>query len=401
MAGVQFHFTDEQDQFRDMLRRFLADTSPTTEVRRLMQTDAGYDAAVWRRLAGELGLTGLTIDEKYGGAGFGLVEVCIAMEEMGRALLCAPFLASSVLAANAIQLIAGEEDAGRLLPSIASGELIATLAITEADGRPGVDAIALAAQRTDAGFVLNGNKHFVLDGCSADVLLVAARSPDTTGSEGLSLFEVAPDAAGVTRRSLTTLDPTRKQASIEFKDVDARLLGQVDAAGAGLVRTLDLAAIALANEMVGGATRLLEDTLEYTKIRMQFGRSIASFQAIKHRCAEMLLQVELAKSAAYYAAEAAEAADAMNAGGEEATYLASLAKAGASEAYLQTAIEAIQLHGGIGFTFDQDTHLWFKRAKSSEVMFGDPAWHRERMIRALVVKERASRTSHAEKGQSA
>ncbi len=144
---------------------------------------------------------------------------------------------------------------------------------------------------------------------------------------------------------------------------------------------------------------MLEDTLEYTKIRMQFGRSIASFQAIKHRCAEMLLQVELAKSAAYYAAEAAEAADAMTAGGEEATYLASLAKAGASEAYLQTAIEAIQLHGGIGFTFDQDTHLWFKRAKSSEVMFGDPTWHRERMIQALVVKERALHT--AQTGQRA
>ncbi len=393
MVSAQFHFTEEQDQFRDMVRRFLVDTSPTTEVRRLMQTDAGYDAAVWQRLARELGLTGLTIEEKHGGAGFGMVDVCIAMEEMGRALLCAPFLASSVLAAHAIALVASEEDAGRLLPSIAAGEVIATLAITEPDGRPGVDAIALPAERTGDGFVLNGRKHFVLDGCSADVLLVAARSPGSTGSDGLSLFEVAPDAAGVTRRALTTLDPTRKQASIEFDGVQARLLGRVDEAGPGLVRTLDIAAIALANEMVGGAARLLEDTLAYTKIRMQFGRSIASFQAIKHRCAEMLLQVELAKSAAYYAAEA------MDAESDEATYLASLAKAGASEAYLHTAIEAIQLHGGIGFTFDQDTHLWFKRAKSSEVMFGDPAWHRERMMQALIVKERAS--SEAQMGQPA
>ena len=392
MAAVQFHFTDEQDQFRDMVRRFLVDTSPSTEVRRLMQTEAGYDAAVWQRLARELGLTGLTIKEQFGGAGFGMVEVCIAMEEMGRALLCAPFLASSVLAANAIQLIAGEDDAGRLLPAIASGEVIATLAITEPDGRPGVDAIALTAQRTGDAFVLNGCKHFVLDGCSADLLLVAARSPGTTGSDGLSLFEVEPDAAGIVRRPLTTLDPTRKQASIEFKDVDGRLLGQVDTAGAGLVRTLDIAAIALANEMAGGAARLLEDTLEYTKIRMQFGRSIASFQAIKHRCAEMLLQVELAKSAAYYAAEAS---DAMDVESEGATYLASLAKAAASEAYLHTAIEAIQLHGGIGFTFDQDTHLWFKRAKSSEVMFGDPVWHRERMMTQLVMKEQALRAQHA------
>jgi alkylation response protein AidB-like acyl-CoA dehydrogenase len=392
MAAAQFHFSDEQDQFRDMVRRFLVDTSPTTEVRRLMQTDTGYDAAVWQRLAQELGLTGLTIEEKYGGAGFGMVEVCIAMEEMGRALLCAPFLASSVLAANAIQLVAGEEDAGRLLPSIASGELIATLAITEADGRPGVEAIALTAQPEGDAYVLNGCKSFVLDGCSADLLLVAARSAGTTGSDGLSLFEVAPDATGVTRRSLITLDPTRKQASIDFKNVDARLLGQLDMAGAGLVRVLDIAAIALANEMAGGAARLLEDTLEYVKIRMQFGRAIASFQAIKHRCAEMLLQVELAKSAAYYAAEASDALDIDSA---EATYLASLAKAGASEAYLHTAIEAIQLHGGIGFTFDQDTHLWFKRAKSSEVMFGDPTWHRERMMSELIVKERALRAQQA------
>jgi alkylation response protein AidB-like acyl-CoA dehydrogenase len=392
MAAAQFHFSDEQDQFRDMVRRFLVDTSPTTEVRRLMQTDTGYDAAVWRRLAQELGLTGLTIEEKYGGAGFGMVEVCIAMEEMGRALLCAPFLASSVLAANAIQMIAGEADAGRLLPSVASGELIATLAITEPDGHPGVDAIALTAQPAGDAFVLNGCKSFVLDGCSADLLLVAARSPGTMGSDGLSLFEVAPDAAGVTRRSLITLDPTRKQANIDFKNVDARLLGQLDMAGAGLERTLDIAAIALANEMAGGAARLLEDTLEYTKIRMQFGRSIASFQAIKHRCAEMLLQVELAKSAAYYAAEAS---DALHIDSAEATYLASLAKAGASEAYLHTAIEAIQLHGGIGFTFDQDTHLWFKRAKSSEVMFGDPTWHRERMMSELIVKERALRAQQA------
>lgn len=385
MPSITFHFTEEQEQFRDMVRRFLADTSPTPEARRLMATESGYDPDVWRRLALELALPGLAVPEAHGGAGFGTVEVGIAMEEMGRALFCSPYLASCVLAAKAIELIGTEADAARLLPAIASGSTIATLAITESDGRSGVESVHMVAEPAGEGGVLTGTKHFVLDGCSAERLLVAARAPGTTGGDGLSLYEVAGDASGVARKALTTLDPTRKLARITFDGVEGRRIGAVGSAGPGLARTLDLAAIALAHEMAGGAARLFEDTLEYTKLRMQFGRAIASFQAIKHRCAETLLQVELAKSAAYYAAEATDAES------DEASYLASLAKAGAADAYLHTALEAIQLHGGIGFTFEQDTHLWFKRATSSEVLLGDPAWHRERMVQDLIRRGQTAR----------
>jgi alkylation response protein AidB-like acyl-CoA dehydrogenase len=346
-----------------------------------METDEGFDAGIWQRLSQELGLCGLAIPEAYGGAGFGMVELCIAMEEMGRALLCAPFLSTSILAAKAIEHVASDDQKARLLPALAAGERIATLATTEPDGKPGLEAVALTAEPKDDGFVLNGRKKFVLDGCRADVLLVAARAPGTSGVDGLSLFEVAPNAAGLSRRQLTTLDATRKLAALELRDVKGVPLGEPGEAAAGLQHTLDLAAIALANEMVGGAERLLEDSIAFTKLRMQFGRPIASFQAIKHRATEMLLAVELAKSAAYYAAGAVDDQD------PEVPTLASLANAAASETYLQTAIEAIQLHGGIGFTWEQDTHLWFKRAKSSEVLLGDAAWHRERMIQETLSRE--------------
>lgn len=375
---MKFHFTDEQAQFRDTLRRFLNTISPTTAVRRAMVTEAGYDAAVWKRMAQDLGLTGLVIPEQYGGAGFGMIELCIAMEEMGRSLLCAPFLGSSVLATYMIQLAASDDQKQRLLPALAAGESIATLAFAERDGGFDASSIAMHAERSGSHYMLSGEKSYVLDGMSADVVLVVAR---IGASDGLSLFLVRPDAKGLMRRRLEVIDPTRKLAALAFDRVDAELIGAVDAAAPALERTLDLANIALVNEMVGGAARLLEDTLAYTKLRVQFGRAIASFQAVKHRCAEMLLSVELAKSAAYFAAEAVDD------GRTDVDYLSSLAKACASETYLQTAIDAIQLHGGIGFTFDQDTHLWFKRAKSSEVLFGDATWHRHRMMQRLPAKE--------------
>lgn len=375
---MRFHFTDEQTQFRDTLRRFLQTVSPTTAVRRAMVTESGYDAAVWKRMAHELGLNGLVIPEQYGGAGFGMVELGLAMEEMGRSLLCAPFLASSVLATYMIRLAATDDQKQRMLPALAVGESIATLAFAERNGGFDASSIATLAERSGGRYVLSGTKSYVLDGMSADALLVVAR---ITAGDGLSLFLVRPDAKGFTRRALEVIDPTRKLAAMTFDRVDAELIGDADTAAPALERTLDLGNIALANEMVGGAARLLEDTLAYTKLRVQFGRAIASFQAVKHRCAEMLLSVELAKSAAYFAAEAVDEERA------DVDYLSSLAKACASDTYLQTAIHAIQLHGGIGFTFDQDTHLWFKRAKSSEVLFGDATWHRRRMMQRLPAKE--------------
>lgn len=371
---MKFSFSDEQAEFRTMLRRFLEDKSPTTEVRRLMATDEGHDPDVWRQLSQELGLTAIHIPEAYGGQGFGISELAIAVEEMGRALLCAPFFASTVMAATAILKAGNEEQKQALLPDIAAGGTIATLAMAETAGRWDVDGIEATATVSGARATLDGTKSFVLDGASADLLVVAARQPATSGNDGVSLFVVAGDAPGVERTLLKSADETRKIARITLSGVEAELLGEEGAAAGAIGETLDVAAICLANEMAGGAERLLEDAIEYAKMRVQFGRAIASFQSLKHKAADMLLDVELAKSAAYYAAAAIDDGD------DDVPAMASLAKAGAADAYIQTAIHAVQIHGGIGFTWDNDTHLWFKRAKSSEVFLGGSAYHRERLM---------------------
>jgi alkylation response protein AidB-like acyl-CoA dehydrogenase len=368
---MQFSFTSEQEEFRSVLRRFLEDRSPPTVVRRLMETEIGWDRAAWRDINETLGLTGVHIPEAYGGQGFGHVELGIVLEEMGRALLCAPFFASTVLAATAILNAGTESQKKALLPPIAAGDTIATLAFTEPNGRWDADGIEMTATPAGARYRLDGTKSFVLDGHSADLIVVVARAP-----QGLSFFTVPADAPGLTRRALKVMDPTRKQARLEFHAVEADLLGEAGGGAAPFAKTMVLAAVCLANEMVGGAERLRKSALDYANLRVQFGRAIASFQSMKHKQADMLVDVELAKSAAYYAAAAADDNDA------DLTAIASLAKACASDAYMQTAISTIQIHGGIGFTWDNDTHLWFKRAKSSEVFLGDPAWHREQMMRA-------------------
>jgi len=371
---IQFAFTDEQEQFRSAIRRFLNDKSPTIEVRRLMATAEGYDPAVWRQLSEDLALPGIHIPEQYGGAGFGMVELCIVTEEFGRALLCAPYFSTAVLAANAILNSGTEAQKAALLPDIAKGARRAALAITESDGNWDPAGIEVVATRDADGYLLDGVKSYVVDGHTADLLIVAARTPETVGREGLALFTFDGHAGGVERRLLESMDPTRKIARIEFRRAHAKLLGNLEGGATPILRTLDQAAIALANEMVGGAQALFDAAVNYAKLRVQFGRTIGSFQAIKHRLADMLLDVELAKSAAYYAAQAAAADD------PEWPALASLAKAAASETYLQTAIQCIQIHGGIGFTWDNDTHLWFKRAKSSEVFLGQPGYHRELLM---------------------
>ena len=372
---MKFSFTDEQQEFRSVLRRFLEDRSPTTAVRRLMATDEGCDAEVWRSLSRDLGLTAIHIPEAYGGQGFGISELAIAVEEMGRALLCAPYFASTVLATTAILKAGTDEQKRALLPDIAAGERIAAFAFTEENGRWDAGGVAATATRTGEKYRLDGVKSFVLDGHTANLIVVLARRPGSEGADGLSFFIVRGDAAGLQRRSLEAMDQTRKLARLTLSGVEAELLGAEGAASGPLVKTLDVAAICLANEMVGGAERLRESAVEFANMRVQFGRAVASFQSLKHKAADMLLDVELAKSAAYYAAAAADEGD------EELPALASLAKAAASEAYMQTAIHTVQIHGGIGFTWDNDTHLWFKRAKSSEVFLGDPAYHRERLMR--------------------
>ncbi|WP_439814221.1 acyl-CoA dehydrogenase family protein [Zavarzinia sp. CC-PAN008] len=379
MSGdaIRFRFSAEQAEFREMLRRYFGQVSPTSRVRQLMETDSGWDRADWDAMNAQFGLSGLHVPEAYGGQGFGCIELGIVAEEMGRALVCGPYFASSVLATGAI--LAGASDAQKrvLLPPMAAGTSIATLAWTEPGGSWDPTDIAMTATPAGGTYRLDGTKSFVPDGKTVDLIVVAARLPGTTGAQGLSLFTVPGDAAGLQRRALTVMDPTRRLARLDFRKVEATLLGDVGSALAPLSDTLALAAMALANEMVGGAERLREQALDYARMRMQFGRPLAAFQSMKHKQADMLLEVELARSAAWYAAEAAAC------GAPDRVAAASLAKAAASEAYLQTALHAIQIHGGIGFTWDNDTHLWFKRAKSSEVFLGDAAWHRERMLRAM------------------
>ena len=337
-----------------------------------METDEGYDPAVWKQMGEQLGLQGLIVPEEFGGSGYSYVELGVVLEEMGRALLCAPYFSTVVLAGNAL-LHSGDDAAKKdYLPGIASGETIATLAFTEPSGKWDEAGITMEAMKKGDGWVLNGTKSFVLDGATASLILVAART-----GKGVSLFGVEGDASGLTRTALSTMDQTRKQAKLEFNGTPARLIGTEGDGWKTLSTVLDLAAVALAAEQVGGAQKVLDMSVEYAKVRIQFGRPIGSFQAIKHKCADMLLEVESAKSAAYYAGWAAAEDN------DELPVVASLAKSYCSEAYFHATAENIQIHGGIGFTWEHPAHLYFKRAKSSELLFGDPTYHRELLAQRI------------------
>jgi alkylation response protein AidB-like acyl-CoA dehydrogenase len=273
-----------------------------------------------------------------------------------------------------------EEQKQEHLPGIAEGQTLASLAYTEANGDWGASGIQALARRAAGDFVLSGRKRFVLDGHTADLLVVAARREASAGEEGISLFLVPADAKGVERRMLPTMDLTRRQAEIELRDVRvpaSALMGGEGEAWDSLRKTLDLAAVALSGEQAGGAQRCLDLCVEYAKQRVQFGRPIGSFQAIKHKCADMMVRVESARSASYYAGCVAS---------EDAAELpvaASLAKAYCSDAYFQCAAEALQIHGGVGFTWEYDVHLYFKRARSSEIFLGDATYHRERLAQRI------------------
>ena len=360
--------TAEQDELRDSVRRFLTDKAPLSRVRELMEAEDGLDRGVWEQAGAQLGLVGLAIPEEYGGSGFTFAEQAIVLEELGGALYGGPYLASAVLAATAL-LASSDEGARRdLLPPIASGASIATLAFTEDDGNWDLASTRLSAVKAGDDWRLDGHKSFVLDGGTADLFLVVAAADG-----GLSLFAVDAGAAGLTRTVLPTLDQTRKLARLAFDGVPGRLIGSTGDAAAIMDRVLDVAAIALAAEQLGGAQRALDMVVEYSKVRHQFGRPIGSFQALKHRMADLLLEVESLRSAVSYAA-AAVAEDS-----EEVPSLASLIKAYASETYFHVVAENIQMHGGIGFTWEHDAHLYFKRAKSSELFLGDASYHRERL----------------------
>jgi alkylation response protein AidB-like acyl-CoA dehydrogenase len=379
---VNFAFTEEQEELRAFARSFLSDHSSSEHVRRAMESELGFDSEVWKRIGAELGWPSVIVPEAYGGIGLGYVELVALMELMGESLLCAPFFSSIALGANALLVAGSEAQKQEHLPGIAEGQTLATLAVTEAGGRWDADGIRCLARSDGAEVVLRGAKRYVVDGHSADLLVVAVRAEGSGGEQGVSLFLVPGDAPGLSRRALPTMDPTRRQAELRLEDVrvpaHARL-GEEGAAWPALAKILDLATIALAAEQVGGAQRCLDMAVAYAVEREQFGRAIGSFQAIKHKCADMLLRVESARSAAYYAGCVA-AED-----GDELPMAASLAKAYCSEAFFHCAGQNIQIHGGVGFTWEYDPHLYFKRARATEQYLGEPSWHRERIARGLAL----------------
>ncbi len=372
MSAMNFAFSEEQEELRKIVRDFLNAKSSEAIVRELMETESGYDPAVWSQLAEQLGVQSLIIPEEFGGQGYGYVELIVVLEEMGRRLLCAPFFSTVALATNA--LLQSGDDAAKAdyLPGIASGETIATLAFTEANGRWDEAGITIEATKSGDAYTISGEKMYVLDGNTANLIIVAAR---TNGA--VSLFAVEGGAEGLEAQALSTMDQTRKQAKVTFNNTPARLIGAEGEGWPVLSRVLDLAAVALAAEQVGGAQECLEMAVQYAKDRVQFGRPIGSFQAIKHKCADMLLEVESAKSAAYYAGWCASELN------DELPSVASLAKSYCSEAYFHTTAENIQIHGGIGFTWEHPAHLYFKRAKSSELFLGDPTYHRELLAQRI------------------
>jgi alkylation response protein AidB-like acyl-CoA dehydrogenase len=360
----------EREALRDTVRTMLERTSSEADVRRLMETETGYDETVWKQAAEGLGLTGLAIPEEYGGSGIGPLELAVVFEEMGRALYAGPFLSTVGLAANV--LLASGDDAAKKewLPGIAAGTTIATLALTEQSSAWTRDAITTTATRDGNSWKLSGAKWYVLDGHSAGLVLVVARTDDD-----IAVFAVAGDAAGLTREPMATMDATRKMARLTFDNVEAKPVG-ADTGGWDVVqRALALGAVALAAENVGGAQRCLDMSADYARERIQFGRPIGSFQAVKHRLANLLIEVEQAKSASYFAArEAASAAETGQSG--DLALAASLAKAYTGDAFFHAAADNIQIHGGIGFTWEHPAHLYFKRAKTNQLLLGSSSYHR-------------------------
>jgi alkylation response protein AidB-like acyl-CoA dehydrogenase len=358
----------EQEQLRKTVRQLLVRRAPLPKVRELMETESGNDAAFWKQTGEQIGLQALAVPEEYGGAGYGFVEQSIVLEEFGAALYGGPYLASAVLAATVLLSAQDEQARADLLPGIASGAIVATPAFTEDSGSWDTGDIATTAVSTHGAWILNGSKTLVLNGNVADVFLVFAAT-----EAGLSLFAVNATASGLRCTTLPTLDQTRRLARLSLTDVDARLIGSPGTATAILNHTLDVAAIALAAEQLGGARRALDMAVAYAKVRHQFGRPIGSFQAIKHRCADLFMKVEtLGSGVAYGAAAVAEAS-------AEVPVVAPLVKAYASETFFDVAADNIQIHGGIGFTWEHDAHLYLKRAKSSELFLGDADFHRERL----------------------
>jgi alkylation response protein AidB-like acyl-CoA dehydrogenase len=360
---------EERAALRDSVSRLLADHSAEADVRRTMETDAGYDADLWRKLS-DMGVVGLVVEEAYGGAEAGPLELELVMEEVGAALLCSPLLSSAVLAAELLRALGDDEAKARLLPGIAAGTTIAAVAMTGTRGEWTEDSIEVHAVESDGAWRLDGSADYVVHGQNADVLLVLAHFADE-----VAVFEVEP--ARVQIRSLPTFDHTLRLARIEFTGAPARRLNAAGPVWDAVQQTLNLALVALAGEQAGGARRCLEFTVDYAKSRIQFGRAIGSFQAVKHMAADLLLESESAISAARNAAaRLAEGAD-------DADAAISLAAFACADAFTQVAATSIQMHGGIAFTWAHPAHLYLRRARADAQLFGPPSEYRERYLEAL------------------
>ena len=362
-------FTDEdRTALTDAFRRLLNDRAGEAHVRRVMETPEGYDRDLWRQIA-EMGVVGLLVGEEHGGGGGGPVELERIMEEAGAALLCGPLLSSGVLAASLIQTLGDDDAKARLLPGIANGSLIATAALT---GDAGGWTPKTVEVSTDGDGHLTGVASYIAHGQNADILLVAART-----GKAIEVLEVAAGAPGMTIAALPAFDHTLRIARIEFSGTPAKALKSDGPSWDAIEKALDMARIALAGEQAGGARRVLEMTVDYAKARVQFGRSIGSFQAIKHMAADLLLESESATSAARYAARAL--AD----GADDVRSSVALAAFACADAFTTVTATSIQMHGGIAFTWAHPAHLYLKRARADAQLFGTPSFYRERYLQAL------------------
>jgi alkylation response protein AidB-like acyl-CoA dehydrogenase len=377
---MNFGFNEEQELLRSTARKFFDNECSSETVRKLMEGSEGMTPDLWKKLA-EQGWLGLIVPDEHGGMGLGMVDLVVLMEEMGRAVVPGPFFSTVLLGGLAILEAGTEAQKKAWLPRLASGEARATVAWMEPTADLGARGITLPATAKSGGYTLDGTKLFVQDAHTADALVVAARTATGQSAEaGISLFLVPKSSAGLTATLLPTMDQTRKLCEVTFKDVTVgadALMGQAGGGWAPLARVIDRATVGLCAEMCGGAQKVLDMTVEYAKIRQAFGRPIGSYQGVKHKAADMLVDVENSKSITYYAAWA------MDEGVAEGPLAVSMAKAYVSDAYRRVSGAGIQLHGGIGFTWEHDLHLYFKRAKGSEFTFGDATWHRERVAQLV------------------
>ena len=382
---MEFLFTDEQIMIRDTAEAFVSEVSTSAAVRNAMLMPAGYDADLWRQISADMYWQALPIPEALGGLGLGYVELAATLEQTGRFLLCSPLMATAALAVPAIRLAASDKQQALYLGRILEGQ-VATL------GYSGIQThgsdINVQANVTDQGVCLNGISRHVLNGQSADFIIVAAKETFTSGEQGLSLWFVDSDTQGLAIKALPTMDQTRRLAELQLDNVvlsPQQRLGGVAQCQAELLSTiLDLAAIAVSAEQVGGAQQSLDISVAYIKERVQFGRTIASYQAIKHKCADMMLKAESARSGLYYAACIADEFLAGACDTETLAEAASISKAYSSEAFFFNAGCGIQLHGGVGITSEYDIQLYFKRAKALESFLGNASEHRERLAKQLL-----------------